>query len=353
MLFASFDVAASATRDDLVAMLQAWTTAAERLTQGQPVAEPASSDYSPPTDTGEATDLQPARLTLTFGFGPTLFTQGGVDRFGIASRRPAQLIDLPSFARDALDPARCGGDVCVQACGDDPQVLFHAIRNLARIGRGAVVIRWSQEGFGRTSSTTSAQSTPRNLMGFKDGTNNLLADSPTFAENIWAAGVDGPGWMTNGSYLVARRIRILIENWDRSALNDQEATFGRVRDSGAPLGGTAERDVIDLDAKAADGTPVVPLDAHVRLANQAALGIHILRRGYNFTDGLDPQVGQLDAGLFFLAYQRDPRKQFVPLQTSLAASDALNEYIRHVGSAIFAVPPGVRRQAWIGQTLFS
>ncbi|MCU1391587.1 MAG: Tat-translocated enzyme [Ilumatobacteraceae bacterium] len=240
----------------------------------------------------------------------------------------------------------------MQACGDDPQVLFHAIRNLTRIARGTAVIRWSQEGFGRTSSTTSSQSTPRNLMGFKDGTDNLLADSADFAENVWVAGVDDPGWMTNGSYLVARRIRILIETWDRSALNDQEATFGRKRDTGAPIGSTAERDPVDLDATAADGLPLIPVRAHVRLANQDSLGIHILRRGYNFTDGLDPRVGQLDAGLFFLAYQRDPRKQFVPLQTSLA-KDALNEYIRHVGSAIFAIPPGVREGDWIGQTLFS
>jgi deferrochelatase/peroxidase EfeB len=30
-------------------------------------------------------------------------------------------------------------------------------------------------GFWRTSKTTSAQGTPRNLMCFKDGTNNILA----------------------------------------------------------------------------------------------------------------------------------------------------------------------------------
>ncbi|MCU1365077.1 MAG: putative secreted Dyp-type peroxidase [Ilumatobacteraceae bacterium] len=352
LLFASYDLSATAERDDVISMLKEWTLAAERMSQGDPVGEPAASEYSPPTDTGEAEGLHPARLTITVGFGPGLFTLDGKDRFGIADRRPAALIDLPSFPRDELDPARCGGDLCVQACGDDPQVLFHAIRNLTRIARGTAVIRWSQEGFGRTSSTTSSQSTPRNLMGFKDGTDNLLSDSAEFASNVWVTGADDPGWMTDGSYLVARRIRILIENWDRSALNDQERTIGRTRDTGAPLTGTAERDVVDLDAKDASGSPVIPVDAHVRLANQDKLGIHILRRGYNFTDGLDPRVGQLDAGLFFLAYQRDPRKQFVPLQTNLAA-DALNEYIRHVGSAIFAIPPGARAGDWIGQTLFT
>jgi deferrochelatase/peroxidase EfeB len=352
LLFASYDLATSATRDSIIELLKAWTDAADRLTQGHDVGDPATNEYAPPTDTGEAVGLHPARLTLTFGFGPTLFTRAGVDRYGLAARRPAPLIDLPAFARDELDPDRCGGDLCIQACGDDPQVLFHAIRNLTRIARGTAAIRWSQDGFGRTSSTTTSQTTPRNLMGFKDGTNNLLADTATFGENVWVIGTDDPGWMTDGSYLVARRIRILIETWDRSSLQDQEATIGRQRPSGAPLGATAEHDPIDLTLDGANGSPVIPADAHVRLANQQAANIHILRRGYNFTDGLDPRVGQLDAGLFFLAYQRDPRAQFIPLQTKLAAGDALNEYIRHVGSAIWAIPPGAQPGGWIGQSLF-
>jgi deferrochelatase/peroxidase EfeB len=308
---------------------------------------------SPPGDTGEAMDEPPANLTLTVGFGPSLFTSGGTDRFGLASRRPAALVDIPAFPGDLLDPARSGGDLCVQACGDDPQVLFHAIRNLTRIGRGTVVIRWVQEGFGRTSSTTTGQSTPRNLMGFKDGTLNLRADQPDFADNVWVSATDEPGWMRDGSYLVARRIRILIEIWDRSSLADQEATFGRHRDTGAPLGTDDEFTPIDLAAADRTGDLLIPVDAHVALANQAAHKTHILRRGYNFTDGLDPKIGQLDAGLFFIAYQRDPRAQFIPMQDRLARADALNEYIKHVGSAVFAVPPGIARGGWIGETLLA
>jgi deferrochelatase/peroxidase EfeB len=353
LLFASFDVTSN-QRGDVKELLRSWTEAATRLTAGAPVG-PSAGRVAPPTDTGEATGLSPARLTLTFGFGPSLFVDpSNGDRFGLARRRPAALVDIPPFARDELDPAVSGGDICVQACGDDPQVLFHAIRNLTRIGRGTVVLRWSQEGFGRTSSTTSDQTTPRNLMGFKDGTANIRAGSSTFDRDVWVASNDDPSWMRGGSYLVARRIRILIETWDRSSLDDQQLTIGRERASGAPLGAKGEFDTIDLRTHSADGALAIPADAHVRVANQDANKIHILRRGYNFTDGVDARTGQLDAGLFFLAYQRDPRRQFIPLQARLAKQDALNEYIKHVGSAIFAVPPGVKtRDGHIGEGLFA
>ena len=348
LLFAAFDVVTT-DRAQLEQLLRSWTEAAARLTRGERVGEDAANDYAPPTDTGEALGLPPARLTLTVGVGASLFDE----RFGLAERRPAPLVDLPSFAREELDPTRSGGDLCVQACGDDPQVLFHAIRNLTRIGRGIVVLRWTQEGFGRTSSTTDAQSTPRNLMGFKDGTNNVHAEQADFDSIVWSGAADDAPWMAGGSYLVMRRIRIRIEVWDRSALLDQERTIGRVRDSGAPLGQGVEHDSIDLDAKGTDGQPVIPVAAHVRVANQQATGISILRRGYNFTDGVDPRTGQLDAGLFFIAFQRDPREQFIPLQTQLAANDALNEYIQHVASAVFAVLPGVQPGGWLGETLFA
>jgi deferrochelatase/peroxidase EfeB len=344
LLFASFDVTTE-RRSDVEDLLRAWTDAAARLTQGDPVGAPMASRIAPPTDTGEAAGLYPARLTLTFGLGPSLFVADGVDRFGLAHRRPAPLLDLPAFPHDELDQARSGGDLCVQACGDDPQVLFHAIRNLTRIGRGTVVLRWAQEGFGRTSSTTTDQSTPRNLMGFKDGTNNLRAGTRLFDDNVWAAAIDDPAWMRGGSYMVTRRIRIRIETWDRSSLDDQEKTIGRRRTTGAAFGQASEFDPVDPKK--------VPEDSHIALSNQDANRIHILRRGYNFTDGIDPRMGQLDAGLFFIAYQRDPGLQFIPLQRKLAAHDALNEYIVHVGSGIFAVPPGVTKGGWIGQHLFA
>jgi len=350
--FAAFDVV-SDSRDDLRDMLREWTTAAARMTAAAPAGPVNDNPEAPPDDTGEALGLPASRLTVTIGFGPTLFTLDGKDRFGLAARQPKALVELPGFADDALDPERSGGDICVQACADDPQVAFHAIRNLTRIGRGTVVMRWSQLGFGRTSSTTRSQDTPRNLMGFKDGTNNIKAeDTKVLTDHVWVRGGE-PAWLEGGSYLVARRIRMLIETWDRASLLDQELTIGRVKDSGAPLGAHAEFDKVDLEAKGDDGLPVIPVDAHIRLAAPAEnSGTRILRRGYSFTDGMDERLGQLDAGLFFLAFMSDP-DAFITLQHRLGRNDALNEYITHNGSALFSVPPGVQPGGYIGQGLFA
>jgi deferrochelatase/peroxidase EfeB len=352
LLFAAFDVTTSSAAA-FQELLAAWTLAAARMAEGLDATPEAASVLSPPSDTGEATGLDQAHLTITFGFGPGLFDRDGNDRFGLRGRRPAALADLPGFPGDQLEPSRSGGDLCVQACSNDPQVAYHAVRNLTRIARGKAVLRWTQEGFGRTASTTPDQVTPRNLMGFKDGTNNLRAGQPDFDGHVWVTKSDGPDWMVDGTYLVARRIRMHIEVWDRSSLQDQEQTIGRTKLAGAPLGSAEERDPVDLGAKDANNDPVIPTDAHIRLSNQEANAIFLLRRGYSFTDGIDPQTGQLDAGLFFLAFQRDPRTQFVPLQQTLATQDALNEYIQHVGSAVFAVPPGVPNSGQsIGATLF-
>ncbi|MFF0571340.1 iron uptake transporter deferrochelatase/peroxidase subunit [Streptomyces sp. NPDC004041] len=343
--FAAFDVTTK-DRAELVALLKEWTRAAERMTAGRSVGDGAYGGLAeaPPDDTGEALGLKPSRLTLTIGFGPSLFAKG---RFGLEKQRPEALVDLPTFPGDNLDAARSGGDLCVQACADDPQVAVHAIRNLARIGMGRTAIRWSQLGFGKTSSTTPDSQTPRNMMGFKDGTRNISGtDTAALAEHVWADEKDGAAWMAGGSYLVARRIRMHIETWDRAPLREQEDIFGRDKGEGAPVGKAKERDEPFLKA-------MLPT-AHVRLAHpDTNNGATILRRGYSFTDGTDG-LGRLDAGLFFLAYQRDVRKGFIPVQRSLAASDALNEYIQHVGSAVFAVPPGVRdTDDWWGRALLS
>jgi deferrochelatase/peroxidase EfeB len=354
--FVAFDVLTD-DRDALVRLLKEWTRAAERMTRGRdagPVGAVDGVPEAPPDDTGEALGLPPSGLTLTIGFGPTLFTgASGRDRFGIADRRPPALADLPAFPADALDPDRSGGDLAIQACANDPQVAVHAIRNLARIGFGTVAVRWSQLGFGRTSSTSRAQSTPRNLMGFKDGTNNLKAeDTELLDRHLWAAAGDGAEWMAGGTYLVARRIRMMIETWDRTSLVEQETIIGRTKGTGAPLTGTKEFDKPEFETVGADGEPMIAKAAHVRLAHPDFNGdARLLRRGYNFVDGSDG-LGRLDAGLFFLAFQRDPRKQFVPVQRSLARADVLNEYIKHVGSAVFACPPGVRPGQYWGQTLF-
>ncbi|NYF10164.1 deferrochelatase/peroxidase EfeB [Leifsonia sp. AK011] len=353
--FASFDMVSSATREDLIQLLQEWTAAAARLTQGLDVSEAGAVDgppLLPPDDTGEAQGLPPSGLTITIGFGASLFrTADGVDRFGLADRKPDALVDLPLFPFDLLEDAVSGGDLCIQACANDPQVAVHAIRNLSRIAFGTARLRWSQLGFGRTSSTSTEQTTPRNLFGYKDGTSNIKAEEPAaLDEFVWVGTEEPAAWMHGGSYLVARRILMTIENWDRVTLGEQDAIIGRTKGEGAPLSGGAEFTEPDFELKRTDGSTVIPEDSHVRLAHQAASGTRMLRRGYNFVDGSN-DLGQLRAGLFFISYQRSP-EQFVAVQSTLA-TDAMNEYIRHVGSALFAVPPGASEGSYVGAGLFA
>ena len=349
---AAFDLTTT-DRADLVDLLRRWTVMAARLTQGLPAGPlgPSSGPYdAPPDDTGEAVDLPPAGLTVTIGFGRSLFvgTPGpdgtpGVDRFELADRLPAALVALPQFAGDALDPARCDGDRVVQACADDPQVAVHAIRNLSRAAFGTATLRWAQLGYGRTSSTSTAQRTPRNLFGFKDGTANVMAEErDALDQHVWVQDDDPAGdWLAGGTYLVARRIRMTIETWDRSSLREQEAVIGRTKAEGAPLSGGTEHTAPDFALAGSDGSPLVPVDSHVALAHPDANGgARMLRRGYNFTDGNDT-LGRLDAGLFFLAFVRDPRTQYVPMQATLSRDDRLSEYLQHTGSGLYAVPPGV------------
>jgi deferrochelatase/peroxidase EfeB len=353
LFFASFDATAE-HQADLRELLRSWTAAVVDMTEGKPVGPVAGPQALPPVDTGEAVGLPAARLTVTVGLGPSLFEKDGRDRFGLARLRPAPLADIPPLPGDRLDPLLSGGDIGVQACADDPVVAFHAVRNLARMGRGVVVTRWTQVGFGRTSRGGRHDPTPRNLQGFKDGTNNISIDDTAALDRfVWVGSSEEPSWMRGGTYQVTRRIRMFIETWDRTALGEQEATIGRRKLSGAPLGAAHEFDALDLEAKTPAGDMVIPLDAHVRLAShQENGGLRILRRGFSFSDGIDPMTSEFNAGLFFTCFQRHPRSQFVPLQTRLSEHDALNEYIRHEGSAVFAILPGVQRGGYLGQSLF-
>jgi deferrochelatase/peroxidase EfeB len=352
MHFVALDVKTD-SREELAQLLEDWTAAAERMTRGLEAVDDGAVGglrESAPKDTGEALDLPASALTLTIGFGPSLFD----DRFGLAAKRPAELKDLPHFPGDDLDQATTGGDICLQACANDPQVAVHAIRNLVRIGFGKVVVRWSQLGFGRTSSTSTAQATPRNLFGFKDGTRNLKAEETAELEkHVWVQPGDGPSWMDGGTYLVARRIRMHIEIWDRTTLVEQEQIVGRDKGVGAPLGQVNEFDEPDLNVRGEGGLPLISDIAHIRLASKEELGgVRILRRGYNFIDGSDG-LGHLDAGLFFVGFMRDAHKQFVPMQQALSSKDEMMEYVEHTGSGLFAVPPGTGRGDHWGSGLFS
>jgi deferrochelatase/peroxidase EfeB len=351
---AAFDMLDGTDRDDLVSLLRDWSVAAARMTQGLEVSASGAiggDPEAPPDDTGEALDLPVSGLTITIGFGPGLFEQDSVDRYGIAAARPQELERLPPFVGDALEAARSDGDLCLQICADDPQVAVHAVRNLARIAFGRAGIRWSQTGFGRASKTTQAGHTPRNLMGFKDGTNNIATDDARLLdEHVWLPAAITPAWSAGGTFMVVRKIRMLIEDWDKEPLSSQQAIFGRAKGTGAPLSGGHEFTSPDFEARV-DGVDAIDPAAHIRLAHPSNNGgIRILRRGYNYVDGIDAQ-GRLDAGLLFIAYQRSPR-QFITVQRALAA-DLLSEYLQHVGSAIFVVPPGASEGGFVGETLFA
>ncbi len=355
LYFAAFDLVDGATREDLIGVLQSWTLAAERLTQGWEVAAGgavAGPPLLPPGDTGEAQDLGPHGLTLTVGFGPSLFAGEKGRRLAIAHRRPEALRRLPLFAFDLLEEAISDGDLCVQACAEDPQVAVHAIRNLSRLAFGTAMIRWTQLGYGRTATTTRAQPTPRNLFGFKDGTANVMAaETAALRDWVWVPRGAEPDWMAGGTYLVTRKIRMTIENWDRVSLAEQEQIIGRDKGKGAPLSGGTEFTDPDFAAETDDGVPAIAVDSHVRLAHPDQNGgQRMLRRSYNFVEG-NNDLGQMSAGMLFISFQRDPQ-QFIDVQRSLRA-DTLNEYIRHVGSALFAVPPGAGADGYLGEGLFT
>jgi deferrochelatase/peroxidase EfeB len=344
--FLALDVV-SASAGDLRSLLKTLSHAAASIAHGRPVGALATG-LQPPVDTGEAIGRSTARTTVTLGLGPAIFAPR---RFGLAAKRPAPLVHLPSFPGDALVPGWTGGDVGLQVCSDDPQVAFHAVHDLIRLAAPTAVPRWSLAGFGNTANSRR-QATPRNLMGFKDGTNNIkVEDVTSLDEFVWAGAPESPAWMRGGSYLVLRRIAMLFGHWDEISLTAQERTFGRHKGSGAPLGGVHEHDRVELSART-HGQLRIPADAHIRLASPSYnAGQQLLRRGYNYTDGIDHDGAAVSGGLLFICYQRDPRKQFIPIQSQLAA-DALSQHIEPRGSAVFACPPGARRGGFVGEGLF-
>lgn len=318
-------------------IFKSWTTYIARMMQGELVEAYKSNTMLPPTDTGEAVGMGTERLTITVGISPTF-----LDKLKLSSKKLPELEDLPKFARDQLQEAFTGGDICIQACAEDAQVAFHAVRNLLRKGREHLTLKWSQTGY---AAITSQGSTPRNLFGFKDGTANVTSQDD-FDRVIWC---DQDNWMKNGTYLIVRRVQMHLETWDRTSLREQENTFGRHRDSGAPLGAVDEFDPVDLELKDDKGNLVIPEDCHVRLAKE--VGEEIYRRAFSYANGIDPRTGQFDAGLLFISFQKDPQ-QFIKVQKNLGTKDKLNEYITHVGSGLFAILPGVEEGGYLGQSLF-
>ena len=344
-VYMTFDLTTTDVKD-LQVLLARWSASISQLMAGRPLgAVQPQRVGAVAQDTGEAYELGPSSLTVTVGLGPGVFDE----RLGLADAKPKHLAELPTLPSDSLRKELTGGDLSLQACADDPQVAYHAIRDLARLGRGTVNTRWTVMGFGRASAG-KGQATPRNLLGFKDGTRNVK-EAADFDKHVWVADDDEPVWMRGGTYQVARKIRMDIEIWDADDVSDQQRVFGRTKEVGAPLSGHAEFDAPDFDKQAA-GEPVIAPTAHIALAaHENNNGIKILRRSYNFTDGIN-ELGQLDAGLLFIAYQNNPAS-FITLQNRLGSSDLLNEYISHIGSGIFAIPRAPKPGHYLAEELFS
>lgn len=348
LYLASFKVS-DVSAEKLKSTLKEMTNAAERMSRGLgagPVGAVAGQPESPPDDTGEAIDLPAARVTFTIGFGESIFD----NRFGFAAKKPVHFTEFPKFAGDEIAADRAGSDIIIQVCADDDQVAFHAIRNLIRIAKGTLEPLWLQSGFSGASKAVASPHTPRNLFGFKDGTNNLnVNDSNETSRHLWAS----DGWMAGGTYLAVRNFRFDIETWDRSALVEQEQVFGRNKGEGAPLSGGTEFTKPDFSAKSPTGETAIATDSHMALAHPSKHGgAKILRRAYNYSNGSD-KFGRIEAGLMFLSFQRDLETQFVPIQRMLANSDRLNEYIKVIGSGAYACPPGLRPGQYWGYQLFA
>ena len=339
-IFVSLD-AVIGSRSELVTTLAELTTRLRQLTAGW--APEAGDPLFPPPDSGIlGASVGPSDLTVTVGFGASLFD----GRFGLGPKRPTQLSQMPFFPNDRLDPALSHGDLMLQICATDEASCVHALRYLMAGARGSLVVRWLLHGFqqrpGGTIEAGGTIATHRNLLGFKDGTANpSVVDTTAMDDIVWVGSDQGePGWAVGGTYMVVRPIRMFVERWDRTALGEQEGIIGRTKRTGAPLGTAREGD--DPDYASDPKGDRIPVDAHIRLANprtEATRRNLILRRGYSYSRGFD-DAGLLDQGLVFVCFQRDLDAGFVTVQDRLAG-EPLEEYIRTVGGGYFFVPPGV------------
>ncbi|WNF28170.1 iron uptake transporter deferrochelatase/peroxidase subunit [Streptomyces sp. C11-1] len=341
----AFDLVAGASRKEAAALMRRWSATAKELMAGRPAA--GGSD-GPGHDTGIALDAGPSSLTVTFGFGRTFFA-----RTGLTAALPAALDPLPAFSSDHLDAKRSEGDLWVQIGADDALVAFHALRAIQKGAAGTARVRWQMNGFNRTPGTTARPMTARNLMGQIDGTGNPKPADEDFDRRVFVP--DSPGtpqeWLAGGSYAVVRRIRMLLDDWEKLPVDHQERVIGRRKADGAPLSGGTETTEMDFDKAGPDGRLVIPDNAHARISSpEENGGAAMLRRPFSYHDGI-AEDGTPDAGLLFVCWQADPFRGFVPVQRKLDRGDALSRFIRHESSGVFAVPGGAAEGEYVGQRL--
>jgi dye decolorizing peroxidase len=349
----ALDLEKKVDRDAVIRMLRLLTDDAARLTQGRAAL----------ADTEPELALNPANLTVTVGFGPGLFRAAG-------RKVSAGIGPLPAFSIDDLDPDLSGGDLAIQVCSDDPLVVAHTARMLTKDIRSFTRVRWQQSGFRRAHGSVKPGTTMRNTFGQVDGSANPALGSDEFAKTVWID--DGP--LAGGTTMVVRLIHMDLDLWDKLDRSGREQSVGRKLTNGAPLTGTKEHDEPDFDQLSKAGFATIPEFSHMRRArgvDDKNGGQTIYRRSYNVDAGANGGALTLAAdggrgavgknggeqgspggdGQLFIAFQADVEKQFVPIQKRLDELDLLNQWTVPVGSAVFAVPPGVQDGQYVGQTL--
>ena len=332
---AAFDLKPGTSIENVRDLMRTWTSIAAQAMAGQPLAS---------GDDAMAYGRGPGALSVTVGFGASLLR-----KIGLEHAVPTALAPLPAFLNDALDPAASDGDLLVLVAANDGLVAVHALRALQRAAAAHCTARWRADGFADAAGVMpSPGSTPRNLMGQLDGTGNPRPGTSAFDKTVYVPDDARPTWMRGGSYLVYRRIRMLLDAWDGLGRAAQEAVIGRNKETGAPLSGGTEFTAPDYAAFTASGALAIPAGAHIRqAAAEVNAGARILRRAFNYYGG-DRADGAPDAGLLFLAFQADPAAGFVPIQRRLSGADSLSTYVRHEASGLFAVPPGCAPGDYLG-----
>jgi deferrochelatase/peroxidase EfeB len=335
--FVAFDLTLNTVKE-VKQLLRDWTMLAQTVTKGETMENP-NNELLPPNDTGDSLGLNAQNLTITIGYGLSLFEKDGVDRFGIRDKKPIYLNSMPKMAHDSLQSELSDGDILFQVCSDDRQVAVHAVRNLIRMSSGRATVRFLENGFIKGGK----DETPRNLFGFKDGTANVEHDTKTGYDAVVWADQTEPTWFQEGTYLGYRKIKMLLEIWDRSSLLDQEDTFGRKKESGAAYGRQEEFEPVILSKQ--------PIDSHVKLAKDVKKKMH--RRAYSYQNGIDEITGTIDAGLLFIAFTQNPEEQYIPMLQLMGRKDKLNEYTIPIGNGLYACQKGLKKGEYFGQQLFA